>query len=246
MENNNLVDGNVEKEEYIEESLKFKRKCLLLLEGRTWSRNKYNQIRIQGSGAIQTVFNDIFQSQMGALNPLEELTDREINIAIKNTIGLKPSLFVPELTFEILIKKQIKMFGDPCFICCRRVYEEIKNMINEEMDKECDMKIKAKIMKSSQKLLIDCYSKTNSVISNFIELELAYINTSHPEFARPEREENVTLSDIELIKALLVSYFTIVKKNLLDLVPKTIVCFLVNNFKNLLFEELIKSMTDEK
>lgn len=44
---------------------------------------------------------------------------------------------------------------------------------------------------------------------------------------------------MEMIKDLIVSYFNLVKKNICDSVPKTIISFLVNQSKNLCERELI-------
>ena len=48
--------------------------------------------------------------------------------------------------------------------------------------------------------------------------------------------------ETEIIKSLISSYFDIVKKNFIDLIPKTIIYFLVNQFKDNLQNELVSEL----
>jgi dynamin 1-like protein len=56
--------------------------------------------------------------------------------------------------------------------------------------------------------------------------------------------------EINIIRNLIVSYFNVVKKNICDVIPKTIVCFLVNKTKEIseysMVEKLYKSNEDIK
>jgi dynamin 1-like protein len=45
--------------------------------------------------------------------------------------------------------------------------------------------------------------------------------------------------EIKIIKNLITSYFNIVRKNMNDIVPKTIIAFLVNKTKNSAQRELV-------
>jgi replication fork clamp-binding protein CrfC len=51
--------------------------------------------------------------------------------------------------------------------------------------------------------------------------------------------------ECELIQTLLLSYFNIVRKNIKDLVPKTIMHFLVNNSKDSMQNELVSALYRE-
>ena len=52
--------------------------------------------------------------------------------------------------------------------------------------------------------------------------------------------------EMDIIKNLIQSYFDIVRKNFLDLVPKTIMHFLVNNFRTSLQNELVTQLYKEQ
>ena len=83
-----------------------------------------------GAAKISKIFNQKFINEILSIDPLENLKDEEILIVIKNTNGLRPSLFVPEVAFEILVKQQIKKLEEPGLLCIKKVYDELINTIN--------------------------------------------------------------------------------------------------------------------
>ena len=48
-----------------------------------------------------------------------------IRTAIRNSTGPRPSLFVPEVAFDLLVKPQIKLLEAPSLRCVELVYEEL-------------------------------------------------------------------------------------------------------------------------
>ena len=58
---------------------------------------------------IYYIYNEIFGSQLASINPTHNLSIHDIRTAIRNSTGPRPSLFVPELAFDILVKPQIKL-----------------------------------------------------------------------------------------------------------------------------------------
>ena len=50
---------------------------------------------------------------MQSITPFDSLSDAEIRTAIRNATGPRASLFVPEVSFEILVKRQIKRLEQP-------------------------------------------------------------------------------------------------------------------------------------
>ena len=82
--------------------------------------------------------------------------------------------------------------------------------------------------------------------------ERAKIEYERQKLARPEnmlRTTNASDKDVfeaELIKDLMESYFTIVRRNVLDTVPKSIMFYLVNDSKNRMQNELVASLYKEE
>ena len=48
--------------------------------------------------------NDIFKKAINDIDPFDNLSDQDIQTAIKNASAMNPSLFVPEGAFEVLVK----------------------------------------------------------------------------------------------------------------------------------------------
>lgn len=58
----------------------------------------------QGGARINYIFHEIYTTVIKDIDPLEYLTDSDIQCAIKNSSALGPSLFIPEGAFEVLLK----------------------------------------------------------------------------------------------------------------------------------------------
>jgi dynamin 1-like protein len=63
--------------------------------------------------------------------------------------------------------------------------------------------------------------------------------------AHVSQENPRAVMETKIIKNLIVSYFNVVRKNINDSVPKTIMCFLVNQSKNISQRELVSVLYKE-
>ncbi|MCH92205.1 dynamin-related protein 3A-like, partial [Trifolium medium] len=59
------------------------------------------------------------------VDPCEDLTDDDIRTAIQNATGPKAALFVPDVPFEVLVRRQISRLLDPSLQCARFIYDEL-------------------------------------------------------------------------------------------------------------------------
>lgn len=68
---------------------------------------------LYGGARIQYIFNDLFAQGLEKIDPIDGLTEYDIRTAIRNATGPRPTLFVPEVAFELLAKRQISGLEAP-------------------------------------------------------------------------------------------------------------------------------------
>nr|CCA17876.1 dynamin GTPase putative [Albugo laibachii Nc14] len=296
------------------------------LDGRHNSPNGIELHELYGGARIHYIFGEIFIKALREVDPFDTLSDEDIRTTIRNANGPRQSLFVPEVSFELLAKRQIKRLEQPGIQCVDLIFDELQRVASqcETMELSRFPELRDRVLEVVNKMLRACVGPTQTTIQNLIQIELAYINTNHPDFiggsravaqlmekmqrdsgtnaASPNvsignggsmvnletlkprasisdagnglllsgrkhkndpRSASVKLPQVpvtmrpmeeptdrerietEIIKSLLASYFDIVRKNFLDLVPKSIMCFMVLYAQQNVQNELVSALYRE-
>ncbi|KAF4525209.1 hypothetical protein B566_EDAN008316 [Ephemera danica] len=82
-----------------------------------------------GGARICYIFHETFGRALNFIQPLSGLSKMDILTAIRNATGPKPALFVPEVSFELLVKRQIRRLEEPSLRCVELVHEEMQRII---------------------------------------------------------------------------------------------------------------------
>ncbi|BFZ10383.1 hypothetical protein BsWGS_13421 [Bradybaena similaris] len=139
-----------------------------------------------GGARICYIFHETFGRTLESVDPLGGLNTRDILTAIRNATGPRPALFVPEISFELLVKRQIRRLEEPSLRCVELVHEEMQRMI-QHCGTQQEMlrfpKLHERIVDVVTNLLRQRLPATNSMVENLVHIELAYINTKHPDFS---------------------------------------------------------------
>ncbi|KNC51397.1 dynamin-A [Thecamonas trahens ATCC 50062] len=261
----------------------------------------------------------LFFNAIQDIRPGEELTEEDIETLIRNATGTRGQLFMPGASFEVLVKKAVAQLKEPAMQCVNLVYEELLRLLNTYTTKELARfaRLRERLHNVVSDTFAKCLKPTYAMVTNLINVELAYVNTRHPDFvvalaamrassgvdhyasssteaassagaaaaavssaaasgadpapsgwfskkkskkggsgmsppaqlAQVRKPQHLyaehEMSETQLIRELLDAYFTIVKKNILDGVPKSIMLFLVNNAASHVQNELVKALYHE-
>lgn len=160
---------------------KFSGNFTAILEGKggqkTVGRDHYTELN--GGARISYVFQDIFSSSLLHVGAFDGLSDEEIRMTICNANGMRPALFVPEISFDILVRRQIARLEQPGIQCVDLVYEELQRIASESEPNELTRfpVLRERMTEVVLNLLRRCVGPTQMMVSNLVKMELAYINT---------------------------------------------------------------------
>ncbi|MFH4977932.1 hypothetical protein AB6A40_004641 [Gnathostoma spinigerum] len=140
-----------------------------------------------GGARICYIFHETFGRVLEAIDPLGDLTQLDILTAIRNATGPRPALFVPEVSFELLVKRQIRRLEEPSLRCVELVHEELQRIVQHcglhtQQEMQRFPRLYDKINEVVSNVLKSRLGPTNQIVENLVAIELAYINTKHPEF----------------------------------------------------------------
>ena len=137
-----------------------------------------------GGARIYYIFNSVFGNSLETIDPTTNLSVLDIRTAIRNSTGPRPSLFVPELAFDLLVKPQIKMLEIPSQRCVELVYEELIKICHTCGSTELSRfpRLQAKLIEVVSDLLRERLGPSSSYVESLISIQRAYINTNHPNF----------------------------------------------------------------
>ncbi|KAM8974623.1 dynamin-1-like protein isoform 2-T2 [Pelodytes ibericus] len=141
-----------------------------------------------GGARICYIFHETFGRTLESVDPLGGLTTIDILTAIRNATGPRPALFVPEISFELLVKRQVKRLEDPGLRCVELVHEEMQRIIQHCSNYSTQELLRFPKLHDAIVEVVTCLLRkrlpvTNEMVHNLVAIELAYINTKHPDFA---------------------------------------------------------------
>ncbi|XP_059647984.1 dynamin-related protein 3A-like [Cornus florida] len=154
---------------------------------------------LSGGARIHYIFQSIFVKSLEEVDPCEDLTDDDIRTAIQNATGPRSALFVPEIPFEVLVRRQIARLLDPSLQCARFIYDELMKMSHHCMVNELRRfpVLRKRMDEVIGNFLREGLEPSETMIGHIIEMEMDYINTSHPNFIGGSRAVELALQQVK-------------------------------------------------
>ncbi|XP_054290205.1 dynamin-1-like protein [Macrosteles quadrilineatus] len=142
---------------------------------------------LSGGARINYVFQESLAKALRTIDALSGLSKEAILTATQNASGASPGLFVPEVAFELLVKRQIQRFRPPCLRCVDLVNEELSRIVqtcayDPLIGLERYPTLQREVIRVVTELLRSRLPIANQMVDSFIDVQLAYINTRHPHF----------------------------------------------------------------
>nr|XP_043630212.1 dynamin-related protein 3A-like [Erigeron canadensis] len=167
-----------------------------LIEGKS---EEMSTSELSGGARIHYIFQSIFVKSLEEVDPCEDLTDDDIRTAIQNATGPRSALFVPEVPFEVLIRRQIVRLLDPSVQCARFIYDELIKMSHRCMVNELQRfpVLRKRMDDVIGNFLRDGLQPSETMIGHIIEMEMDYINTSHPNFIGGSKAVEIAMQQVK-------------------------------------------------
>ncbi|XP_076886606.1 dynamin-related protein 3A-like [Bidens hawaiensis] len=142
-----------------------------LIEGKN---DEMSTSELSGGARIHHIFQSIFIKSLEEVDPCEDLTDEDIRTAIQNATGPKSALFVPEVPFEVLIRRQIARLLDPSIQCARFIYDELIKMSHRCMVNELQRfpVLRKRIDDVLGNFLREGLEPSVAIITHFVDMEV--------------------------------------------------------------------------
>eukprot|EP00928_Gymnodinium_smaydae_P031141 TRINITY_DN22958_c1_g4_i1.p1 TRINITY_DN22958_c1_g4~~TRINITY_DN22958_c1_g4_i1.p1 ORF type:complete len:910 (-),score=203.84 TRINITY_DN22958_c1_g4_i1:78-2807(-) len=155
-----------------------------VIDGKISGRKELHPGELVGRSRIDFIFRDVFARTLQEFDACSGLADDEIRVAIRNATGPRATLFVPEAAFELLVRKQISRLQAPSLQCAELVFEELQQVLLLSALPEFKrfVNLRDAVFGVAREVLQKCLEPTLQMIKDLVSIELAYINTNHPDF----------------------------------------------------------------
>ncbi|CAI4210319.1 unnamed protein product [Parascedosporium putredinis] len=211
---------------------------------------------LSGGARISFVFHELYSNGIKAIDPFDVVKDADIRTILYNSSGSSPALFVGTAAFELIVKQQIKRLEDPSLKCVSLVYDELVRILSQLLGKALYRRypgLKEKIHSVDPKTgkpLPATATPARAASPTTGDTNLGGDNNSGffgSFFAAKNKKKAAAMEAPTHTQGigyplLISSYYNIVKRTMIDMVPKAVMLNLVQLTKDEMQRELLENM----
>ncbi|OHT17223.1 Dynamin central region family protein [Tritrichomonas foetus] len=196
---------------------------------------------LDGGSTIISAMIDEFPAAMLSIQSVKEMPPEKVQVMIESHSGIKRSMFFPEATFHTLVKLEIEKLR-PCVKECIEKAKQILMDIHsglEVPELSRFTSLRESIVNIAQDGVTTCAKEALAYADQLLDIQMAFINTHHPDF---QGKKQIDLSggignNVSVLVDLVHRYYVIVRKEIIDSIPKAIFkCLLDRSVSNLRYE----------
>ena len=209
-----------------------------------------DELRMNGLDGGQYLMDYLINDLPHRLNDIpsaKNMPREKVLQMIEANSGLQRSLFFPEATFHRLIKDYVEMMRAPAVEAAEIVHHRMMELHTKVILPELDRfpKVKSLLSQSivdiSRETLEECIVYINQVI----DIQTAYINAEHKSFmerTQAQIQSGSLSNNVELLLELVDRYVDICKREIADVIPKTVHRILIRQSTENMRQELFKRL----
>ncbi|KAJ7737745.1 Dynamin central region-domain-containing protein [Mycena metata] len=218
------------------------------------------------------IFHHLFDTSIKNIDPFDPALDMDIRTILYAFSGPTRAMSV----FQVVVKQLIARLKEPSLKCCQLVHDEFILVLEELLEKKPAFHryptLRARFHSTVVNFLNKAMVPTTKLVSDIVAIKACYINTRHPDFigglnatiivrarmniaqqhpaphgseSRIRVHEDGT-ADVEITKLMIQSYFSILKRDIIDVVPKAIWLNLVEHAAQNLERALVNELYNEE
>ncbi|EGB12883.1 hypothetical protein AURANDRAFT_19109, partial [Aureococcus anophagefferens] len=140
---------------------------------------------LRGGARIEAVFRDVFAAEVDRVAVLDDLSPGEVQTLVRNVHGLGGGLFTPDQAFVQLVQRNVRRLARPATRCVELVHAELVKLVDVAGDFEgiaVFPALRGGLAEIVNGKLRDALDAADATLRTLVDMELARINITHPDF----------------------------------------------------------------
>jgi len=217
-------------------------------------------LRDEGGFKIKAIFKGLLEDFTGDYQVTHDLSDSEIDYAIKLHSGDSIFDFRSVNVFLYLLKPKLEQLKEPCIECYNNVYSYLEMLSNKILERVFNRypKMTSSVSELVNKFLLEEKEKAKKLIDSIIDMDINHLFTNDYEYiasyssqtTKGPKQSNAGAESknffVRDVRGRIDAYFRLIVRNLRDSIPKALGYTLVKTIENDMKMKLYEMLYNDK